>query len=86
MKRKGADENHVFKVLRWSRAHYCAKDTIIGLISNRKKSLLFKSTTVYKLSQEKTNSLRRLFLEVEQNWLSALHYNQARQALRLTEL
>lgn len=57
-KRKEADENHVFKVRRWRRAHYSAKDTVICLISNRRKSLILKSkpfiSSVRKRQPQKT--------------------------------
>lgn len=70
-KTKGVDKNRVLKVGGGRTAHPGADDTVICLISNRRKSPILKSTTVYKLSQEKTEASEDSSLR--QNKVGSLH-------------
>lgn len=70
-KTKGVDKNRVLKVGGGRAAHPGADDTVICLISNRRKSPILKSTTVYKLSQEKTEASEDSSLR--QNKVGSLH-------------
>lgn len=65
----------------------CAKDTVICLISNRRKSPILKSMIAYKLSQGKTNKQpQKTFLfKVKHSRFTALHYGQAPQAVLIGE-
>ena len=70
-KTKGVDKNRVLKVGGGRTPHLGADDAVICLISHRRKSPILKSTTVYKLSQEKTEASEDSSLR--QNKVGSLH-------------